>query len=487
MTIAITDWSLVAGLLTIDGNFVAPANYKLNRYSVVCNSRYADDLVWRKNLYTKVEMPMTSGRRISRIDLAIWPNGELTFGINVQYKHVTTGALIFDPAPLSVSVTNTWHTTDLVEGYAFLQSGIIEAPVILTFNAPATSDTLTIPVTLYAEDNQSVAGYLITESATPPLASAAGWTAEPPTSYTATGGGTKNLYAWAKDAATPANVSEGIKATVELPSADLATQIQAKQTTLISALNIYNPSLSFLPISVQSTALSSTTLAYGTQQLGAEQAQQVQTSSSSASLSFIGTVASTQVKQSVATNVTLTITGSANQSQAKPLQATEGFNSLATIVFSQQPVVSNGTIYYGTEDLFAGFEGVVVQLTAQQQQIVNASLGFTGSIAQSQKTASQDAAGSLNFSGAIAEAQPVGQQAAIGDLGVVGLNQAQVTQNQVSVATLSFIGALSSVQVQQRQSLAQILSLAKLRVTVRDPLALSISVRDPLRLKISVS
>ena len=46
-----------------------------------------------------------------------------------------------------------------------------------------------------------VTGYLVTECSTTPSASAAGWSATAPTSYTFASAGAKTLYAWAKDAA----------------------------------------------------------------------------------------------------------------------------------------------------------------------------------------------------------------------------------------------------------------------------------------------
>jgi len=46
-----------------------------------------------------------------------------------------------------------------------------------------------------------VSGYIVTRSATAPLASATGWSTAAPTTYTVTANGTYTLYPWAKDAA----------------------------------------------------------------------------------------------------------------------------------------------------------------------------------------------------------------------------------------------------------------------------------------------
>ena len=74
------------------------------------------------------------------------------------------------------------------------------APIMRTFIVPAFSKSLTATgLVLSATDAvNAVAGYLLTESATPPSANAAGWSASAPTSYTFDSAGIKTLYAWAK-------------------------------------------------------------------------------------------------------------------------------------------------------------------------------------------------------------------------------------------------------------------------------------------------
>ena len=74
-------------------------------------------------------------------------------------------------------------------------------PTITTFTVPSSSTSLTIsPITVAATDNNTVTGYFITTSDTPPDSNDAGWTALAPTSYTVAGGGNYSLYPWAKDA-----------------------------------------------------------------------------------------------------------------------------------------------------------------------------------------------------------------------------------------------------------------------------------------------
>jgi len=98
------------------------------------------------------------------------------------------------------------------------------APVVGTFTLPATSTSLTVPVTaLSASDNVGVTGYLVTTSSTKPAASASGWSASAPSSVTAPAAGSVTFYAWAKDAA--GNVSAAKSATVQITLPDTTAPV----------------------------------------------------------------------------------------------------------------------------------------------------------------------------------------------------------------------------------------------------------------------
>jgi len=87
------------------------------------------------------------------------------------------------------------------------------APVITAFTIPSTSSSLTVPITiLEATDAVGVTGYLVTELSTHPYWGQAGWSDTKPTSYTFDSGGSKTLYAWARDAA--GNESNSLSASV---------------------------------------------------------------------------------------------------------------------------------------------------------------------------------------------------------------------------------------------------------------------------------
>jgi CSLREA domain-containing protein len=77
----------------------------------------------------------------------------------------------------------------------------ITAPTVTSFTATSPSASLSIPIMAFAaSDDVVVTGYMITESAIPPAAGAAGWTGSAPTIYTVGSNGSHTLYPWAKDA-----------------------------------------------------------------------------------------------------------------------------------------------------------------------------------------------------------------------------------------------------------------------------------------------
>jgi len=97
--------------------------------------------------------------------------------------------------------------------------GDTTAPSVTAFSIPETSSSLTTSITTFtASDAVGVTGYKLTESSSAPLASASGWSASAPTSYTFSSEGTKTLYAWAKDAAGNVSNSLNDSIVVTLPA-----------------------------------------------------------------------------------------------------------------------------------------------------------------------------------------------------------------------------------------------------------------------------
>jgi hypothetical protein len=102
------------------------------------------------------------------------------------------------------------------------------APALGSFSLPATAASLTVPVSrLSASDSIGVTGYLITESAVAPPATASGWSASAPASFTFTSAGTKTAYAWAKDAAGNVSGSRAATTTIILPDTSILTLTDA--------------------------------------------------------------------------------------------------------------------------------------------------------------------------------------------------------------------------------------------------------------------
>ena len=106
-------------------------------------------------------------------------------------------------------------------------------PVVSTFTVPATSNSLTIPISsLTASDvGTGVTAFMVTESATAPGRNDLGWAYPPPASYTVATEGAKTLYAWAQD--DVGNVSLGVSAacTVALPTTTTTTSSTTTTTT----------------------------------------------------------------------------------------------------------------------------------------------------------------------------------------------------------------------------------------------------------------
>lgn len=125
----------------------------------------------------------------------------------------------------------------------FSRAGDSIAPVITAFAMPATASALTVSVSIFAAtDNVGVTGYLITQDATPPSATATGWSATAPVSYTFLSPGNCYAYAWAKDAA--GNVSGAgiavVNITISAPSDTVAPLITS---FFVPSANTLNPAI----------------------------------------------------------------------------------------------------------------------------------------------------------------------------------------------------------------------------------------------------
>src|SRR5512133_249129 len=144
----------------------------------------------------------------------------------------TFPAVLSAPAPLTAG-TYTWkmayfgnldgsgtgdvHGEQAVNVTITVAAAVDAVAPVVTFALPATSTSLTVPVSsLSATDNVAVTGYLVNKVASPPAASATGWTATAPTSVTAVAG-SNTFYAWAKDAAGNVSAVKSATVVVTLP------------------------------------------------------------------------------------------------------------------------------------------------------------------------------------------------------------------------------------------------------------------------------
>ena len=160
-----------------------------------------------------------------------------TVAATVDYNDTTNTATL---TPASQLANSTTYTARVVSGTggvtdvagnpmaadyswsfttASSSGGDTTPPTVTAFTIPSAATTLTVSINSFtATDNVGVTGYLVTETSTAPSATAGGWSATAPASYTFTTAGSKTLYAWAKDAA--GNVSASRSASVTITLAD---------------------------------------------------------------------------------------------------------------------------------------------------------------------------------------------------------------------------------------------------------------------------
>ena len=151
--------------------------------------------------------------------------GTYTWKVAWYGNQYDKSAPFFQPACSATITTNCWkadtsnanHGQEIrsIATFTVAAAGDTTAPTVTSFTVPPSSNSLTVPITaISATDNVGVTGYLINESSATPSAGEEGWSSTAPASYSFGTGGTKTLYAWAKDAA--GNVSAGVNASVNI-------------------------------------------------------------------------------------------------------------------------------------------------------------------------------------------------------------------------------------------------------------------------------
>jgi len=113
------------------------------------------------------------------------------------------------------------------------------APTLVSFTLPATSSSLTVPVSgLSATDAVGVTGYLVSESATKPLANDTRWSGSVPSSITFSAAGTKTAYAWVKDAAGNVSASRSATVVITLPDITAPSLVSFKLPNTAKSLTV---------------------------------------------------------------------------------------------------------------------------------------------------------------------------------------------------------------------------------------------------------
>ncbi|WP_162604721.1 MSCRAMM family protein [Geomonas edaphica] len=137
------------------------------------------------------------------------------------------------------TVTVLSATTPVTGKNAVLGSG---KPTVTAFTVPSTSTSLTVSgITFTASEPTfgTIAGYMITESATQPSDTDTRWKTTAPTSYTVSGVGDITLYAWAKGATgvVSDSVARSVTVTYVAPTVTLST-LSDQAVTANQVLNV---------------------------------------------------------------------------------------------------------------------------------------------------------------------------------------------------------------------------------------------------------
>ncbi len=145
-------------------SFTAPENSDSLVIDIEINAE-DDNQVTGYMITESAEAPALDDENWSFVNPAVWILESGTpMGTRTLYAWVKDGINISTQATSTIAV-------DLL-------------PVVDSFSIPASSTSLTVPVSLTASDDGSITGYMLTENADRPEADASGWLSSIPTSYT---------------------------------------------------------------------------------------------------------------------------------------------------------------------------------------------------------------------------------------------------------------------------------------------------------------
>lgn len=215
-------------LFTLEAAWDWPADISTyDQFGASSANSYGTDANFQAN-YRLTSAFMDAHKTPFLTDNRIWIGGYNTFQTDVaDFDALLTTKGMAHTTETPTSMLHRWDSGWVPLALSALYTDSINlpdttAPTVTAFTVPTTSSSLTVSITSFtAKDDIGITGYKITESSSAPSASATGWSNTTPTSYTASSGGTKTLYAWAKDAA--GNVSTSLNSSVTFPSTSAST------------------------------------------------------------------------------------------------------------------------------------------------------------------------------------------------------------------------------------------------------------------------
>ena len=151
----------------------------------------------------------------------LWISGYNVFQTDLDdFDSLLTGLGVQHTKGAASLASHSWNTSWVPGALAGLSDASIAfsgTPPSGGSGTPATAISITVAISAITGNNSAVAaGYLVNESATAPAANDAGWLGTPPSSYTFSSAGTKNLYVWVKDTAGNVSLSSSASVTITL-------------------------------------------------------------------------------------------------------------------------------------------------------------------------------------------------------------------------------------------------------------------------------
>jgi len=223
-------------IFTLEAAWDWPADINAyDEYGASSSTSYGTDANFQAN-YRLTSAFMDAHKTPFLTDNRIWIGGYNTFQTDVSdFDALLASKGMIHTTETPTNMLHRWDSGWVPLALSALYQDSINlpdttAPTVTDFTVPASSGSQTFTITSFtAKDDIGVTGYKITESSTAPSATGAGWSTTAPATYSASSGGTKTLYAWAKDAA--GNVSTSLHATVTFTATNTSSTSSTSSTS----------------------------------------------------------------------------------------------------------------------------------------------------------------------------------------------------------------------------------------------------------------